>query len=221
MTHVHDAERLELLQCFANGWWSDAEAARHLEDRRQAVALGVVTALDHAADATRERVRERIARDAGECVDGHSGVLHRLRNASTAGTPAARRAGIQLAASTASTSMVTMPNSVSGSVGSTPYSSERSTRVVAKAPARPHTIPATASANPWPTTSLTTSRRVAPSATRTPISTVRCATPNEITPYVPIAASSSASPAKAPSSMVMNRGCAVAEATRASIVATS
>src|SRR6266567_2647734 len=63
-------------------------------------------------------------------------------------------------------------------------------------PSTPITTPAAASLLPWRTTRLRMLARLAPSATRTPISWVRCATEYERTPYTPIAASSSPTPPK-------------------------
>ena len=61
-------------------------------------------------------------------------------------------------------------------------------------------------------------RRSAPSARRTPISRVRCSTACAITPYSPIAASSSASPANSPSRSALRRVRHVASPNRVPIV---
>ena len=58
-------------------------------------------------------------------------------------------------------------------------------RVATAAPARPRQMPAAARRAPCPTTMRTTSAREAPSATRMPISWVRCETTYAITPYTP------------------------------------
>ena len=61
-------------------------------------------------------------------------------------------------------------------------------------------------ASPSLITSASTLDRFAPSAMRMPISRRRSATMEETTPYVPTAASSSARPAKSPSSCARKRG---------------
>ena len=71
---------------------------------------------------------------------------------------------------------------VSGAVGRTSYSTALITRVRAKAPATPATIPTAASIIPWRTMIPSNDPGVAPSATRTPSSWRRWVTAYASTP---------------------------------------
>ena len=70
-----------------------------------------------------------------------------------------------------------------------------------------------ASRSPCASTIAITSRRVAPSAMRTPISTVRRDTEYATTPYRPMAPSASPSAARLASAVVLKRGSATASDT--------
>ena len=85
-----------------------------------------------------------------------------------------------------------------GSVALTPKSNPSINRVSANAPTSPIAAPETASFIPFPTTIPTISRGRAPRASRTPISRVCWLTEYEITPKIPIVASSNATIAKIP-----------------------
>src|SRR5207248_612255 len=67
---------------------------------------------------------------------------------------------------------------VAASVGLVAKRRAESTRVIRSERTTPTNIPSPASRNPWPSTSPMTSRLVAPSAIRTPISRRRCETMN-------------------------------------------
>src|SRR5690242_9974516 len=109
----------------------------------------------------------------------------------------ARRAGAQLATTATPPSNSATPTYVSGSTRETPNNSDSSNRLAATAPAMPIVTPATTSSIPRPTTCRTMLADVAPSAVRMPISRTRSATPPEMTPYRPTAASSRAATANA------------------------
>ena len=89
-----------------------------------------------------------------------------------------------------------------GSVVLTPTSKPFSARFSIIAIIRPNANPIAANRSPCPMIIDNTCLRVAPSATRTPISCVLCATEYEMTPYSPIAAKTKANAAKAPSSIM-------------------
>ena len=74
---------------------------------------------------------------------------------------------------------------------------------------------------PSRSTSASTRPRPAPSAIRSPMSCVRCATTNDITPKMPTAASASATAAKLAKSTVVKRSPAIDSCTSCSIVFTS
>ena len=132
-------------------------------------------------------------------------------------SPAARRAGSQQAtAAIAQKSRATATN-VAGSVGATPTSMLRITRVSANADARPSAIPDMLSRIPWPMTSRKMSCFDEPSAIRTPISAVRCRTTVESTPYRPTPESRTAIPAKIPMRISANLVGASATLTYADI----
>ena len=92
----------------------------------------------------------------------------------------------------------------------------------ARVPIQPSTEPATAPLMiqrvASPTTCPATSRGEAPSATRTALSRLRCATRYEATLYRPAAASSSASAANAVSNEAVKRGCAVSVVSISSLI---
>src|SRR5438128_1640144 len=111
-----------------------------------------------------------------------AGLIHSARSDTAGSTRVARRAGIQLASRADMTSTAAVDASVSGSVVLTRYTSDASTRVPARAPARPTATPASARRRPDPTTIRCTSDESAPSAIRMPISRVRCATEYAVTP---------------------------------------
>src|SRR5439155_9013365 len=87
---------------------------------------------------------------------------------------AARRAGRYLASSETSVSRATTPRNVGGSPARTPNSSAASRRVTTRAITTPSPIPTPARRTPSPTICDTTSPRLAPSASRIPISRRRC-----------------------------------------------
>jgi hypothetical protein len=74
-----------------------------------------------------------------------------------------------------------MPAKVSGSAGEMPYSMLRMATATPSASGTPTATPASVSRSAWRSTSATTSREPAPSATRTPISCVRMATRYAVT----------------------------------------
>src|SRR5262249_42248274 len=98
------------------------------------------------------------------------------RRAIIGSTFAARRAGIQQATSATESNSAPIKANVSGALALTPKSSVVIRRVKPKAATSPAPTPLSASLIPCPTTSLNTSPICAPSAIRTPISCVRCAT---------------------------------------------
>jgi len=69
---------------------------------------------------------------------------------------------------------------------------------------QPSNTPMPVSLKPLRSTRITTSRREAPNATRTPISCARCETSYRMRPQIPIAASSTAAPAKSDSSVSLS-----------------
>src|SRR5690349_18836715 len=132
----------------------------------------------------------------------------------------ARRAGAQLATTATPPSNSATPTYVSGSTRETPNNSDSSNRLAATAPAMPTVTPATTSSIPRPTTCRTMLADVAPSAVRMPISRTRSATPPEMTPYRPTAASSRAATANASITTNANRRCDADAEINASIDAT-
>src|SRR5215467_601455 len=76
VANLHHADRLELLERFADGRMTDAESPRHLHDGRQAVAPLVVALVNHPADALRELVGQALLQHRTECVS-HRAVSHR------------------------------------------------------------------------------------------------------------------------------------------------
>src|SRR5262245_4771658 len=107
---------------------------------------------------------------------------HSHRRAIIGSTFAARCAGIQQASSATAISSSGTAMNVTGSVALTPKSSDFINRVSAKEAANPIAMPASVSFIPCPVTILSTAPALAPSAIRTPISRVRCATEYAITP---------------------------------------
>lgn len=104
------------------------------------------------------------------------------RSDATGSSLAALRAGTYAAIDATRTTASALPPTAIGSVVETPTSSDASTREETSVAAIPAIAPVTAGARPWGTTRRITSARVAPSATLTPISPVRCATRHETTP---------------------------------------
>src|SRR6185295_11560005 len=103
-------------------------------------------------------------------------AAHAACSARVGSTLAARRAGKTLASSAVATSTRMTAARVSGSVGPTPTRLAASTRVAAAEAPRPRRTPAATGRMARQRTSFSTSRRVAPSAMRTPISAVRWVT---------------------------------------------
>src|SRR5262249_37188753 len=102
--------------------------------------------------------------------------LQSCLNATIGSTFAARRAGIQQAASATKASNNAIKANVAGSVAGTSKSIVAVRRASAQAAATPTTTPTAPNAIPGPMTSRSTVRGCAPKATRTPISRVRCVT---------------------------------------------
>ena len=125
-------------------------------------------------------------------------LIHSCLSAMIGSTFVALLAGIQQASNATEISNRETRMNVGGSVVLTPNSSCFMTRVSASDPPRPKTTPTTINLRPSTRTTLTTSRRCAPRAMRTPISCVRSDIEKEITPYNPIAVRSIATPAKTP-----------------------
>ena len=84
VANLDEAHRLELLQRFANRRMADAEPARHLHDRRQAIALLVVALLNHRSNTLRELVGQALLQDRGERISHEAvsnvGTTHALRS---------------------------------------------------------------------------------------------------------------------------------------------
>src|SRR5688572_673869 len=127
-----------------------------------------------------------------------------------------RSAGTQDAISVTRNRVRPTAAKVSGSMGPTPLSSLVRSPAVTAAPATPSNKPIPATTTLSRTTSPTTSAGRAPRASRTPNSRVRWATPYDVSPYSPTAASSTARAAKTPSSTVWNRGAATDSAMNSS-----
>src|SRR5581483_3762753 len=103
------------------------------------------------------------------------------------------------------------------SCGVTPASSASMLRPATYASATPTASPTTPRRIAPVTTMATTSRGCAPSATRTPISCVRCDTANDSRPWIPTAAKTNAIAANAPST----RTCVARDAVSASTMSAS
>src|SRR6185369_7096078 len=110
------------------------------------------------------------------------GAFHSCRSATAGSTPAARRAGSQLATAAIPRMITLTPISTGGSSGCTPNRSAPSQRPRSTAAARPRTRPASATVVPWRRTAASTLRRSAPRARRRPISCVRRVTSLASTP---------------------------------------
>src|SRR5215510_5139248 len=108
-------------------------------------------------------------------------AIYSCLSAISGSTRAAFSAGALQAASAVVARAPTTATNVAGSVGFISYSRPVITRVNASAPATPSTRPTIAIDIPCRTTIITTALRSAPSAIRTPISCVRCATAYAIT----------------------------------------
>jgi len=94
----------------------------------------------------------------------------------------ARHPGTALASTATPPSSAASTPKVAGSRGEISNSIAASTRPAAYDPARPIARPTSVSTSPWPTTRRSTSPRVAPSASRMPISCVRRLTAYDSTP---------------------------------------
>src|ERR1041384_384788 len=103
-------------------------------------------------------------------------LLHSCLSATIGSIFMARRAGTQQARRATTINKRDMPAKVAGSVALTPNSSGEIVRVRASEPANPIVTPIIVSTMPCPTISFSMSRCPAPTAIRTPISCVRCAT---------------------------------------------
>ena len=160
--------------------------------RRAAVALD-----DGRADAGDWSVRQ--------CGNHRQAVSYALSTA-LGSSRDARQAGSTQATAATRIIVAATPATVGTSVGRTPNNSAAISRFRAKAPASPRTTPIPARTSPSFITPASTLDRSAPSAMRIPISRRRSATMEETTPYVPMAARSSARPAKSPSSCARKRG---------------
>src|SRR5438094_1022018 len=123
---------------------------------------------------------------------------------------AARRAGAWLAASATAISPRVIAMYVNTSFGFTPNSNAENIRLVAYAVGSPIATPAAAIVTPSRRTSDITLLVPAPSATRTPISAVRCDTEYATIPYSPIDAIARPMSANAAIRIVRNRAGAVA-----------
>src|SRR6266480_3820606 len=68
VTDRYQADRLEALERFAHRWVSDPEAARHLHDGRQAIALLELPLLYQHPDLARQPIRQTLLRYGFQCV---------------------------------------------------------------------------------------------------------------------------------------------------------
>src|SRR5438270_667705 len=118
----------------------------------------------------------------GLLIIPESDFRYSLLSASTGSTRIARRAGIAVAMRTTTRRMIEPQPSVHGSKAETSYSIPARISRAAKAPANPRPTPSRPTVMPWRRTSQRTSAALAPSATRTPSSCVRCATRYDTTP---------------------------------------
>src|SRR6266508_5441932 len=109
-------------------------------------------------------------------------AAHSQRNATSGSTFVARRAGTKQASKATAMSSSAIAANVAGSVALTLKSRFFIVRVNANDETRPSAKPINVSFMPCLTTSFNTSRCDAPSAIRTPISRVRCATAYDINP---------------------------------------
>jgi hypothetical protein len=106
---------------------------------------------------------------------------------------AARRAGIKLAARATRITAIRAPAIVNGSFGPTPNNMERNSREVISASGNPRATPMAATHRLSRKTIHSTCSRCAPTARRTPISTVRLLTRYATVPSSPVATSTPAS----------------------------
>src|SRR5262249_44526324 len=104
------------------------------------------------------------------------------RSATIGSTFAALRAGTKQANNPTTVKHNPTVTNVAGSVVLTSNNRVAISRVKTSAPPKPTVSPTRVIFNPSPTTIASTVRVVAPSATRTPISCVRCVTEYAITP---------------------------------------
>src|ERR1051325_11570272 len=147
----------------------------HAEHRKQRGLAGAGGAHDRH-ELARCNGEGDLAQDVEPAVALGDGLLevgelnHSDLKTTIGSTRAARRAGRELASSDASANTRATPPKVDGSLGLTPYSRAPSSRQTARATNAPSPIPTLASRMPPPTTRLMTSRPLAPSASRMPIS---------------------------------------------------
>src|SRR6185369_17433737 len=113
---------------------------------------------------------------------GNWQYFYSYRSAFNGSTRVARRAGTKHAIKTTRNNPTDTATNVTASVAVTSKSNVEINLVNANDATSPATTPATPSTIPLLTTSLSTSKRCAPSAIRTPISCVRCKTEYDITP---------------------------------------
>jgi len=104
------------------------------------------------------------------------------RKATVGSTRDARHEGTPAAVNATMTNPAETPTYVLGSLALTPYSIAVNSLANAAAPATHTTTPINVSRTALPLICVTISRGRAPSAIRTPISRVRCATPYAIKP---------------------------------------
>src|SRR5262249_16486152 len=135
----------------------------------------------------------------------HHAEPHSTRRAVIGSTLVARRAGTQHASNATKISSSAIPTNVSGSVALTPCNILFSKRVTVTAAAAPTVTPSSVSPTPCPMTRRKTSRLCPPSASRTPISCVRCVTAYESAPYSPIAAITNPMTANTPYNVRLKR----------------
>jgi hypothetical protein len=129
-------------------------------------------------------------------VSGASFKSYSVRSTTAGSTDAALRAGSTLAISATSNSPASARPNATRSPGATPYNMDCSSREPAIASGKPMAMPARQTPRLSRTTIHSTSRRCAPSATRTPISAVRLLTLYARVPYRPVATSNTASTPK-------------------------
>src|ERR1039457_5812962 len=135
-------------------------------------------------------------------------------------TRVARRAGIRQAPSATTPSIAATRANVAGSDGFTSNSRLVSNREAASAPANPAARPARMGPKARAIVRPRMLWRCAPSARRSPISGVRCATAYEITPYTPTTASARATLANSSRRAAWKRRWATEAETTSSSVST-